>query len=109
MAKFFGPVGFAQLIEKEPGWWAEELVERKYSGDLIQMSRLLQSTEHVNDDVTLSVEISIVGDEFALNNFGLIRYVALGGVKWKVSKVNPQFPRLILTVGGVYNGGMARN
>jgi len=107
MPKFRGAVGFAQPTEKEPGLWVEEIVERKYSGDLIQMRRLLQSTEHIHDDMTLSVEISIVGDDFALNNFGLIRYVALGGVKWKVSKVNPQFPRLILTVGGVYNGGMA--
>ena len=107
MSRFFGTVGFAQITESEPGLCVEKIIERKYSGDLLQMSRLLQSTEHINDDMTLSVEISIVGDEFALNNFGLIRYVALGGVKWKVSKVNPQFPRLILTVGGVYNGGMA--
>lgn len=109
MARFFGTVGFAQLTEKEPGLWVEELVERKYSGDLIQMSRLLQSTEHVNDDMNLSCEISIMGDKYAHDNFGLIRYVALGGAKWKVSKVNPQYPRLILTTGGVYNGGMARS
>ena len=108
MAKFFGPVGFAQPEEQEPGLWVEKIVERKYSGDLLQMNNLFQPTDQVHDDMTLSVEISIVGDEFALNNFGLIRYVTLGGVKWKVKKVNPlQFPRLILTVGGVYNGGMA--
>lgn len=107
MAKFRGAVGFAQPTEQEPGLWVEKIVERNYSGDLIQMSRLLQATEQVHDNMTLSVEISIVGDEFALENFGLIRYVALGGVKWKISKVNPQFPRLNLTVGGVYNGGMA--
>lgn len=107
MAKFFGTVGFAQPTEEAPGYWVEKIVERKYSGDLIQMSRMLQATEQVHDDMTLAVEISIVGDDFALNNFGLLRYVVLGGVKWKISKVNPQFPRLILTVGGVYNGGMA--
>ena len=104
MARFYGIVGFAQPTEKEPGYWVEEIVEHKYSGDLNQMSRLLQSTEQVHDNMTLSVEISIVGDDFAFNNFGLIRYVVLGGVKWKISKVNPQFPRLILTAGGVYNG-----
>ena len=108
MAKFFVPVGFAQPDEHEPGLWVEKIVEHKYTIDLLQMNNLFQSTEQVHDDMTLSVEISFIGDEFALNNFGMIRYVALGGVKWKVKKVNPlQFPRLILTVGGVYNGGMA--
>lgn len=110
MARFYGTVGFAQPNEREPGLFVEDIVERQYSGDLLQLSRMLQTTEHIHDDMTLAVEISIVGDEFAIKNFGLIRYVVLGGVKWKVSKVNPlQLPRLILTVGGVYNGGMARN
>lgn len=108
MARFHGVVGFAQPDASKPGLWVEKIVERTYSGDLLQMNRMLQSTEQIHDDMTLSVEISIVGDNFAHNNFGLIRYVVLGGVKWKVSKVNPlQFPRLNLTVGGVYNGGMA--
>lgn len=104
MAKFHGKIGFGIPTEQEAGYWVEKPEEREYSGDLIQMSRLLQSTERIHDDVTLSVEISIVGDDFALKNFGLIRYVVLGGVKWRVSKVNPLFPRLVLTVGGVYNG-----
>ncbi len=107
MARFRGAIGFAQLVEQEPGLCVEKIVERNYSGDLIQMSRSFQSTERLNDDVILSAEISIVCDEFALKNFGLVRYVVLGGVKWKTSKVRPQFPRLILTTGGVYNGGMA--
>lgn len=107
MAKFHGKVGFGIPTEQESGLWVEKLEEYEYSGDLIQMSRLLQASEHVHDNMTLSVEISIVGDDFALKKFGLIRYVELGGVKWKVSKVNPLPPRLILTVGGVYNGGMA--
>ena len=107
MPRFRGVVGFAQPVEQEPGLWVENIVERTYSGDLLQISRMLQASDQIHDNMTLSVEISIVGDEFALKNFGLIRYVALGGVKWKISKVNPKFPRLILTVGGVYNGRMA--
>lgn len=107
MARFRGAIGFAQLVEQEPGLYVEKIVERNYSGDLLQMSRSFQATEQIHDDVVLSAEISIVCDEFALKNFGLVRYVVLGGVKWKISKVNPKFPRLILTVGGVYNGGLA--
>lgn len=107
MAKFHGKVGFGIPTEQESGLWVEKPEEHEYSGDLIQMSRLLQTSEHVYDNMTLSVEISIVGDDFALKKFGLIRYVELGGVKWRVSKVNPLPPRLILTVGGVYNGGLA--
>lgn len=107
MAKFHGKVGFGIPTKEEPGLWVEKIEEHEYSGDLIQMSRLLQASENVHDNVTLSVEISIVGDDFALKNFGHIRYVILGGVKWKISKVNPLFPRLVLTVGGVFNANMA--
>lgn len=104
MAKFFGKVGFAEMTQTTPGVWVEQIVEHEYYGDLTRVSRLLQSSGQVNDDMTLANEISIVADPFAQENFGNIRYVVLGGVKWKINKVEVQFPRLILTFGGVYNG-----
>lgn len=105
MAKFFGKVGFAVFEKTKPGVWEPKIVEHEYYGDYTRISRSLQSSGQVNDNMVLANEISIVADAFAQENFGNLRYVVLGGVKWEIGKVEAQPPRLILTVGGVYNGG----
>ena len=75
-----------------------------YYGELIRNTRKLQSTEYLNDDINISNEISILADPFAYANFHSMRYVDFMGAKWKIISVEVQYPRLILTVGGVYNG-----
>ena len=104
MAKFYGAVGYAVTEESTPGVWEERIVERMYYGELIRNTRRLQTTEHLNDDINISNEISILADPFAYANFHSMRYVDFMGAKWKVMSVEVQYPRLILTVGGVYNG-----
>lgn len=104
MAKFFGKIGFVALTETKPGVWKEQITEREYFGDLIRNTRRLQATEHLNDDINISNEISIVADPFARENFHSMRYVEYMGTRWKVSTVEVEYPRLKLTVGGVYNG-----
>lgn len=103
MAKFFGKIGFAKSEEIRPGVWKEQIVEREYFGDLVRNTRRLQTANQLNDDVNIANEISIVADPFARENFYSMRYVCFMGTKWKVSNVEVQYPRLILTVGGVYN------
>lgn len=102
MAKFSGMIGFATLNESD-GVWVETIKEFPYYGDIIRNSRSLQSSNHLNDDISISNEISIVADPYARNNFHMMRYVTFMGIKWKVGSVNVQFPRLILTLGDVYN------
>lgn len=104
MAKFYGKIGYAMTKETIPGVWVEEIVERSYYGDVIRNIRRLQSSENLNDDINVSNEISIVADAFANQNFHSMRYVEYMGAKWKVSSVEVKYPRLILNVGGVYNG-----
>lgn len=104
MAKFYGAVGYAVTEENTPGVWVENIIERMYYGELIRNTRKLQSTEYLNDDINISNEISILADPFAYANFHSIRYVDFMGAKWKIISVEVQYPRLILTVGGVYNG-----
>ena len=104
MSKWFGIVGYGITVETKPGVWTEETVERDYYGDLIRNSRRLQSSsEKVNDDLTISNQLSIVSDPYAYENFHSMRYVKFMGAKWKVTDVEVQYPRLILTLGGVYN------
>lgn len=104
MAKYYGAVGYAKSVEVRPGIWKDEIIERKYYGDVIRNNRRLESGEQVNDDINISNEISILADPYANENFHLIKYVEFMGTKWKVSNITVQFPRLILSVGGVYNG-----
>lgn len=103
MAKWYGMIGFAELVETAPGVWEEQITKRPYFGDLIRNTRRLQSANQVNDDINVSNEISIVADPFAMNNFHSMRYVEFMSAKWKVSNVDVQYPRLNLSVGGVYN------
>ena len=104
MAKYYGKVGYEITSETSPGVWTSEVVERYFSGDLIRRVRRLENPSKVNDDINISNEISIVADPFAYQNFCFIKYAEHMGVKWKVSSVEVQHPRLILSLGGIYNG-----
>lgn len=104
MAKFYGVIGYAETVETEPGLWEEQIIERLYYGDLIRNNRRLQNSGGINDDVNFSNEISIIADPYAIQNFSTMRYVEFNGAKWKVSSIEVQYPRLILEIGGVYNG-----
>lgn len=103
MAKFAGKIGFAVTEETKPGVWAERMVEHRYYGDLTRNTRRLQSSGNLNDNVTISNQISIVADPFAKENFHAMRYVELYGAKWKITSIEVQYPRLILELGDVYN------
>lgn len=104
MAKWYGKVGFATTVETEPGIWKNKIVEESYFGDLLSNFRKLQNSGEVNDDVNIANKISMVADPFAVNNFHAIRYAEYLGTNWKVTDVEVQYPRLILSLGGVYNG-----
>lgn len=105
MAKWFGKIGYAETEETSPGVWKEQIVEREYYGDLIRNTRRLQAADKVNDDINISNELSIVADPYAMSNFHSIRYAEFMGAKWKISSVEVSYPRLILTLGGLYTNG----
>lgn len=107
MAKWYGKVGYITTTETSPGVWTSKPVERLYSGDLIRNHKRWESSDSLNDNITLQSEISIVCDPYALQNFQYIRYVSFMGSVWKVTAVDVQYPRLILSIGGIYNGEQA--
>ena len=102
--KYYGNVGYRVTEEIRPGIWSPEpYVKRPYYGDILQATRRFSSSDKVNDDVTVENRISIVSDPFALENFHNIVFVQWMGTNWKVSNVEVQFPRLILSIGGAFN------
>ena len=104
MAKWYGVVGYGETVETVPGVWELDITEYNYSGDVLANNRRLQATSNLNDDISISNKISILTDPEVYKSFHLIRYLEFMGTKWKVTSVEPQYPRLILTLGGVYNG-----
>ncbi len=104
MAKWFGKVGYADSQETSPGVWKDGIVEHSYYGDIVRNIKNLENGQKVIDDIGVTVSISIVADPYAYSNFHAIKYVEYMGNKWKVSTVDPQYPRLILALGGLYNG-----
>ena len=107
MAKFFGKVGYAEKVESAPGVWKDDITEYEYYGDVVRNNRKLEENEKVNFDISVGNSISIVADEFANEHIFAMRYVEWRGALWTVKDVEVQSPRLLLRLGGVYNGPKA--
>ena len=110
MAKYYGILGFVKTYEKEingvpSGEYVTDVIERHYRGDILQDNRRWSdSTEKVNEDVTINNRFSILIDSFISDNLSYLKYINYFGADWKISSVEIQYPRMILTTGGLYNG-----
>lgn len=103
MAKFYGKVGYLSTEETSPDVYSEVLTERPYKGDVLRNQKRYQASEGLNDDVIVNNSISIVADSYAYENAFAIKYVQWMGVLWKVTSIEIQRPRIILSLGGKYN------
>lgn len=104
--KYYGMIGYGVTAETAPhsGVWEKTIVERPHKGDLVRNSRRIQDGESVNDNITISNELTIIADPYALQNYMNICYAEVRGARWKVNYVEVLHPRLRLTLGGLYNG-----
>lgn len=104
MAKFFGKIGFGETVETAPGVWEDQITQRDYYGDVIRTAIKFQEADKVNKDLSVSNSISVVADAYANEHFFAIRYINWAGTLWTVSDVTVERPRLVLRLGGIYNG-----
>ena len=105
MAKYFGVIGYVTTEEVEPGVWIENsIVEREYYGDLNRNSRRYSLSSNVNGDVSISNQISILSDSYANDHIDDMRYITYLGKKWTITDIEVEYPRLTLSIGGIYNG-----
>lgn len=107
--KFYGIVGYCETVEEEgdrKGNWIDHVTEKKYYGDVLRNTRKWEGPKNdsTNDELNVNNSFSIVADAYAYNHFWAMKYVEWMGTRWKITNVEVQRPRLILTVGGVYNG-----
>lgn len=106
MARFCGEVGYGASVESpvDSGIWVDQIAEYVYFGDVVRNTRMLEQGDKLNDDISVGNSISVVADQYAMDNFHKIRYVRWNGELWKVTTVEIRSPRLILSLGGIYNG-----
>lgn len=100
-------VGYGGPTNLGDGVWSDSITEREYSGEVLDIMSSTAQSEKVNDDIRLQQEISVVADAFALGNFSRIKYVMWMGTAWTVQSVKVKRPRLILALGGPYDGPTA--
>ena len=105
--KWSGKIGFADAREDEPSVYTEHITEHSYYGDVVDFGRQVQGGDKINEDVTLGNSLSVVCDPFAMNHLYAMRYATFMGQRWKVTNVKAQYPRLVLTLGGLWNGSEA--
>lgn len=109
MSKFFGNIGFTKAVEEPEGSgiYKNKIVVKKYRGDILRNIQRSDSNSVIIDNVTLSNQLSIVSDPYIRENVGFIAYAEYMGTRWKVTSIEVKYPRLLLTLGGIYNGTSA--
>ena len=103
MNKYSGKVGLSILTEVKPGIWKPQIVEKSVFGDIIRDNRNVVGSDKTNDDIKINNQISIVANPFLMENFRSIVYLTYAGAKWRITTVEVKYPRLLLSMGEVYN------
>lgn len=107
MAKFYGKVGYAEAVEgtgEREGIMEDVVTERPYYGDVLRNTRKWENGSDIHDNLRINNQISIVADAYAYEHIYAMKYVHWMGILWKVTNVEVQRPRLLLTIGDVYHG-----
>ena len=104
MNRWYGKIGFAEQVETAQSVWTEKITERTYRGDILRNTRRLQDSQQINSNISISNQISVVGDSYIRDHFVDMRWVEFMGAKWKTTEVDAsQAPRLIITLGELWN------
>lgn len=103
MSKCSGFIGYALTEETQPGVWSETITEKKYYGDVVRDNRKIVDQGEINGSVNINNNISIISNSFMMNNMAFMRYITFMNSKWKINSVDIKPPRIIITLGGLYN------
>ena len=102
--KFYGNIGFAVTEDDGDGVWKETITDKKYAGDILRFARNKESGEHINDGLRINTQISLLLDPWFQDHISQLRYAEYMNTKWIIDSVDIQYPRVNLTLGGIYHG-----
>ena len=104
MAKSCIKIGFAKTVETSPGIWDEQIQEKVYYADVTRRYVKQNYNNTINANVDISNTLSVVANPEILTNLQSIRYVNWMGQRWSIGSIEVNYPRLILGIGGIWNG-----
>lgn len=104
MTKLYGKVGFVETVETAPGVWGPLETVRPYYIEATRNGRRYETGASTNDDLLVNSYVTMIADPFALEHVSMLKWIELYGVNWRVSSAEISYPRITLTLGGVYNG-----
>ena len=106
MAKYSGMLGYVMPAKEDPPgiWKPSAVVEKLGRGDLIRQTITNEDVSGLSDGININNQISIIMDPFVNKNLESLKYVILYGTRWEIKSMTINRPRVILTLGGVYNG-----
>lgn len=103
--KWYGKVGFVKHVQSAPSVWTTDETICEYQGDVFRNSNQWSTnSDSTNDDFNANHQISIVADPYACEHCRSIAWIEFMGARWKVKSFEFKPPRLVLTIGGVWNG-----
>ena len=107
--KFSGKIGFwLRNVEKKPGIFGDQIIEKEYTGDVNRsFQKWMPQEKSTLDTLRLNNRISILADLYAQQNWTSIKYVYWNGVPWEVNTIEVSTPRIFLEIGGLWNGPTA--
>ena len=107
--RWHGRIGFVITVQDEikPSKWVEKAIEKQYYGDILKNNFRWESGLSVNDDINISNRISVIADNYMTSNLQYMKYIEISGAFWKINSIDIQAPRLILEIGGIWNGKRA--
>lgn len=109
MAKFSGVIGYQEEVEIAPGIWDTQYLEKPARGDILQKNHRWNAMNYstVSSD-SISDRITIGADDFVMRlcRQKRIRYVKFEGddTRYSVMDAAVDRPRIVLSIGGVFNG-----
>lgn len=103
MSKWAGKIGFAETVI-EDDISRTIIVEKNFKGDVLQNNRKWDDSDKINGDFVISNRISVVAKDYMLAHLQYMRYITWHGAKWKINSLSIEYPRVVLTIGDLYNG-----
>lgn len=100
--KWFGEIGYFVESNNVDGIVTDSFITQQYYGDIIKDYKTNTSENAVNEDFELSNRISVVADPYLISHFHKIAWISFMETKFKVRSVELQYPRLIVSLGGVF-------
>lgn len=110
MPKFSGKIGFGYEVEVSPGVFDLAIVERSYLGDVVREALERVGGQTVLGESKTANSFNIVGDAYSYTNFMDMKYVLWNGRYYEVRQTElKQRPRMLIRIGGRYNGPTAED